>query len=444
MTGQRDRAMAADAPGLLRLLVRKARSAVRLARHHGDRARTRLVNLTLKQARHYGMRWARVRRIVAEKSRNAVLLTINLSRLSARRALNLRKPFIRLRKRGARAREQDAARRLERGVDRRIRAVVRGRRPLIVGPWFSEVGFEVLYWVPFLRWIKAHHNLDPTRVVVVSRGGVASWYRDIGATYVEIFDCLDPATFARKNQSRREAGDGSHKQLALSDLDREILALVEARLGLSGARVCHPSLMYLLFRNFWLGHRPLSHVEERTRFTRLDCPDEFDLSGLPRDYVAVKAYTAQSLPDTPANRAILRDLVNRLAERIDVVTLDTGLVTDDHDDYLFDRHPRVRNLADLMRPQNNLGLQTQVITRARAFVGTCGSLTWLAPMLGVPTVALMSDPRFLHPHLYFARKAYLEAGAATFATVDLKAVEYLNLESLVDEGHPGQASAAGH
>jgi len=157
-------------------------------------------------------------------------------------------------------------------------------------------------------------------------------------------------------------------------------------------------------------------------------PDTYDLSGLPRDYVAVKAYTAQSLPDTPANRSVLRALVGHLASFTSVVTLDTGLRLDDHDDYRLDRDPRVFNLSGLMTPANNLELQTQVIARARAFVGTCGSLTWLAPLLGVPTVALMSDTRFLHPHLYFARKVYLETGAAGFATVDVTALQGLGID----------------
>ena len=26
--------------------------------------------------------------------------------------------------------------------------------PILVGPWLSEVGFELLYWIPLLRWIK--------------------------------------------------------------------------------------------------------------------------------------------------------------------------------------------------------------------------------------------------------------------------------------------------
>ena len=33
--------------------------------------------------------------------------------------------------------------------------------PIIIGPWISEVGFEVLYWVPFLNWAIKAFGLDP-------------------------------------------------------------------------------------------------------------------------------------------------------------------------------------------------------------------------------------------------------------------------------------------
>ena len=44
-------------------------------------------------------------------------------------------------------------------------------QPLIVGPWLGEVGYEILYWVPFLRWVKSYRPFDPERLVIVSRGG---------------------------------------------------------------------------------------------------------------------------------------------------------------------------------------------------------------------------------------------------------------------------------
>jgi hypothetical protein len=80
-----------------------------------------------------------------------------------------------------------------------------------------------------------------------------------------------------------------------------------------------------------------------------------------------------------------------------------------------------------MRPESNLGLQTEVIRRARRFVGTCGSLAWLAPMLGTDTLAVYSDDHLLTSHLYAARHAYGSMSAARFDVLDLNALEQTEL-----------------
>lgn len=407
------------------LVARKARSAVRLARHKGGRAATRAWNVSLKHLRHWGMRAARVQRVSFEHAKNARLRADRLARSAVRRLMTVHKPLVRLRRRAERRHEHRVVAAFEATIERAARTRAASGRPLILGPWLSEVGFETLYWVPYLRWLKAESHWDPSRVLAISRGGVRSWYRGLADHYVECFDQMTPAQFTARNQARRDEGEGTHKQLALSPLDEELVALARSHDGFADAAIVHPSDMYQLFRYYWLGHRGPSFVQERTRVERLQRPGRFALSELPREFVAVKAYTAQSLPDTPGNRAALARLVASLADQIDVVTLDTGLAVDDHDDYRLDRHPRVHNLSGLLTPANNLELQTEVIARSRGFVGTCGGLAWLAPMLGVPTVALFSDARFLHPHLYFARKVYLEQRAAPFATVDVSAVDSL-------------------
>jgi hypothetical protein len=78
----------------------------------------------------------------------------NLAAKAWRRAIAAPKRGVRLMRRADRLREQAAAFGEEWRVERDIAAVARGRGPIIAGPWLSEVGFEVLYWVPFLRWFE--------------------------------------------------------------------------------------------------------------------------------------------------------------------------------------------------------------------------------------------------------------------------------------------------
>ncbi len=334
-----------------------------------------------------------------------------------------RRPIRRVSRRHAHLQERWGFYKTEWGIEREIEALVSRDRLLIAGPWLSEVGFETLYWIPFLHWLKAAFHIDESRLIAVSRGGVGSWYQGVAGRYVEMWDEIEPADFARRNAER-----GVAKQYEPSTLDREILDRVARRIGTSDFDVLHPGLMYRLFMLYWSGQRAMGFVDARTKFTRVNAPVIVDPSLLPAEYVAVKFYAARSLPDTPRIREHLRTIVSTLAERIPVVLLDTGLVLeDDHTDYTFATRSRVISARSWMTPRNNLGVQTQIVAGAKAFVGTCGSIAWLAPRLGVDTSALYVDQKFLHAHLAVAMRAFHKLDAGRFSIVDLRAVEPIGL-----------------
>jgi hypothetical protein len=309
----------------------------------------------------------------------------------------------------------------ELSVRRELRRVARGHGPIIVGPWLSEVGYEVLYWVPFLRWYCDRYGVDPSRLIVVSRGGVASWYRDIGTRYIELLDLFDVPTFAARNAERQRQGE--QKQHGMADFDREILARVQEQLGGAHPTVCHPSVMFRLLRQFWLGNEALQYVQEHTKYTHVNLGDVPGVPVLPERFVAMKFYSGKAIPGTERNRELLRALVERVAAESPVVSLDTGLAVDEHQDLIFDGIPGVTHLASHLTPQQNLGVQAAVIQRASAFVGTCGGLAWLAPLLGTKTMAVYADDELLAPHLYAARQAYRAIGAASFTTLDVRAFD---------------------
>jgi hypothetical protein len=310
--------------------------------------------------------------------------------------------------------------RIERRIKRALAAQAAAPGPLIAGPWTSEVGYEALYWVPFLAWAADHFGVGRDRMVILSRGGTGPWYSHIAGRYIEIFDLVEPAEFARQAAARRERGD--QKQMVLSDFDRDVIRLASDRLGVRDAAVWHPGLMYRLFRSFWYGDRALDFLLRHTRFgTVRDIERPSDLP-LPGEYVAVKFYTGPAIPDTDTNRTALFELVHRLAARTPVVMLDTAWSLDEHHDYAFEGVRNVTTLRPSLDPKTNLGLQTRVIAGARRFVGTCGGLAWLAPLLGVDTLAVYEDDRYLTAHLYAAKYAYRRTGGARFSTLNLKAL----------------------
>ena len=76
----------------------------------------------------------------------------NVGLKMARRAAALPKRAQRVARRAERLREQASYLLDEERLEREIAVVASGSGPIVAGPWLSEVGFEVLYWIPFLRW----------------------------------------------------------------------------------------------------------------------------------------------------------------------------------------------------------------------------------------------------------------------------------------------------
>ncbi|HVQ14103.1 MAG TPA: hypothetical protein VMS40_10945, partial [Vicinamibacterales bacterium] len=132
-------------------------------------------------------------------------------------------------------------------------------RHIVVGPWLSEVGFELLYWIPFLNWVKTYRPFDAERMVVVSRGGAGIWYQNITKNYVDLFDFFTPEQFRTKNADRLQ--ENKQKHLALTNFDREILKLAYQHIGSKQVELLHPMYMYRLFYPYWKSQMSINLVD---------------------------------------------------------------------------------------------------------------------------------------------------------------------------------------
>lgn len=282
---------------------------------------------------------------------------------------------------------------------------LKGRGPIVVGPWLSEIGFELLYWIPFLRWACAFARLKPEDFWIVSRGGCRSWYADIGAHYVDVLDFYTLEQF-RAGNARRMAEQGAHfqalglrhgrsstKQHMMTAFDRDILAKVSQATGVSTAHVLHPALMYGLFRPFWRRQQP-DLYGQMTIPRRLRASTAMD--GLPASYVAAKFYASEACPNSPIHARYVNEMVRAVAASTDVVLLHSGTRYDDHGEFPVESHPRVHRVP--MTPATNLETQTAVIAGARAYIGTYGGFAYLAPFLGVRTKTFYARPNFRKDH----------------------------------------------
>jgi hypothetical protein len=273
-------------------------------------------------------------------------------------------------------------------VQRELEALAGGHEPIMVGPWLGEVGFELLYWVPFLRWFAHEYRVPADRIVAVARGGSASaWYASFAGRTYDALSFLPPQDFKRRNLAR-SGSMGEQKQIASTPLDEEIIGFVRKSEG-HDVKVLHPSTMYKLYSPYWWGHQPLAWVRNYMRFERLRAPALG--VALPSSYTAVKFYFNDCFADTPRNRAFVERAIHDLATDGPVISLSTGLAIDDHDACEPDI-AAMQGIRHLLTPDTNLLVQSAVVAGARRFVGTYGGFAYLAPLCGVPASSYYSEP----------------------------------------------------
>jgi hypothetical protein len=301
-------------------------------------------------------------------------------------------------------------------TERALRRAGRTGEPVLLGPFLGEIGYELLYWLPFVRRALREAGVDRDRTTVVTRGGAGLWYADVAAHAVDVLELVPPESFLGRLEERRSAA-GDAKQLRVEAFDRELVERALARTG--PATVVHPSLMWARLRGLWFRGQPPEDVERLLEYRPLDRPEPPE--GLPKDYVALKVYFNDCLVDSSATFSRVAALVDRLAAETDVVLLTTGLALDDHVEWEAGAH--VHRVDALLRAEDNLAFQTRAIAGARALVATYGGFSYLGAFLGVPTLTVYEQEADVPLHLEMLRRALPDARYERFELADDAGVE---------------------
>ena len=287
---------------------------------------------------------------------------------------------------------------------------------MLVGPWTGEVGFELLYWIPFVRWFVEEYSVDPARLVVSSRGGPVSWYAGLSSRYVDVFDVVEPSVLA--------AAVGTRKQRHVGTVDCQVIDRMAADSG-RPVSVLHPSYLYALSAAYLDGFAGVRSLSEVLKPARVEAPPRRLVPGLPDEYVAAKFYFSASFPDTPANRAFVDATLEKVSSRWPVVVLQTGVAVDEHQTYASGRCIDLSSLGASMTPATNLEIQTAVVAHARAFIGTYGGFAYLAPLCGVPATVFHSEDEFYEHHRQLADVTFSRLHLPPLTVLPTRATELI-------------------
>lgn len=256
--------------------------------------------------------------------------------------------------------------------------------PIIVGPWTSEMGFEVLYWLPYIQHLQHAYGIPKERLIAVSRGGAGIWY-DAGQS-VELYDYAPPRDL-RLSALASQRDKASIKQLGPTQWEQKLLALVAERMGLRRYHVIHPSEMYRTLDGWW-GPQTMGMATamKSLRMTAIPTPIVPVGLALPEQFIAVRWYQRATWPLRDDILEWTQAMVKSLAQTAPVVILKSGGYYDDHVDFPAPTGPNITTVA--AEPwRDNLAVQSAILKRASAYIGTWGGMAQLAVRLGVPTAA---------------------------------------------------------
>ena len=203
----------------------------------------------------------------------------------------------------------------------------------------------------------------------LSRGGCAAWYRDIATHYVELFDYYTPDEFRQRSEQRLT--DGKAKPRTMSEFDRNTIKLGTTRLAPPAVRPAPPdggSVVSQVLQS----RAAVDTVETLAVFKPLPPRDERARGQAPGRIRGGSLLLQRRLSGYGDKPRIVASLLNALAETTDIVLLNPSMRLDDRVDVPVTARGRIHDISDLMSPRTNLDIQSKVIARARAFVGTHG------------------------------------------------------------------------
>lgn len=273
--------------------------------------------------------------------------------------------------------------------------------PILCGPWRGEVGFEALYWIPFLRRFAKRCNIDPARLIPITRGGAGAWYGF--ADGVELYSLITPQDMRVENRIQHTK-TAMLKQIQWTALDRQVIKDAAKRLNLTRYHALHPAWMFARLRRYFNSAMSLTELEHDCFFDPLTPAPLPAGIQLPDRYVAVRFYLRHTYPGSPALVQFAQESIRTMAQHTPVVLLTNDVHADEHFDIRMPPTPNVHQLTDLcpVTPANNLAVQSAVLAKALGFVGTYGGLAQLALRIGKPSVSYYNEwagTAMAHKHL---------------------------------------------
>lgn len=269
--------------------------------------------------------------------------------------------------------------------------LAKSRGPIAVGPFYSEVGYELIYWYPYINWLLSDVEMD--RVHFVGRGQLSRVFFKTAHHHC-LVEKLGRAEYMKIIEMNSKSFSASLKQKAINDIDAELIQSMAGDVKISiNARELFRH--YKKFYQEYFGRRFLGSTEN---YDFLDGKRFKDSDGS----VVVKLYNSSA---SSLNEAKVERLFKVIQQRHPKAKIRI-LVSNQYDDHeQFIGSGAVGREIELLKVPDvaNLEFQADVLATAGHFYTNYGGMSYLGPMLGVNTTAIADNPHFWYSNAHFMK-----------------------------------------
>ena len=268
---------------------------------------------------------------------------------------------------------------------------------LIIGPWFSELGFELLYWIPYINKLYTDKIFANKNVATISRGGVEEFYSFLPGKHFNLLEHYSQVDWSKITSSIwRDLGGLKQSMLVNQEID--MLVNLKSELNFdqdSKTLILHPSLMFSLFRPFWRNKSwSADIISEQLNFPSF-------MRHKTENFGAVKIYSRPSLSISVASAKKIKEFLENENIKLKIISSDS--YKDDHEVLALDN---IENsiLVPVDEYENNLKIQLDVIKKSSVSYTTYGGLSYYALYLGKTSFGFYSDSsKFDEQHIKVAK-----------------------------------------
>jgi len=299
---------------------------------------------------------------------------------------------------------------------------------IIVGPWFSELGHEVLYWIPLLNLLFKTADRSTSDIISISRSGAEVLYKPFSGTNINALNFYSQPDWHSMIDSVW-IQLGGQKQSAFSFEENTILGDVldvnkmSENIDSNNIFWMHPSIMFSMFRPFWRNNFSVESIQ-----SLLDWPNyEYLLDQKEFVDYGMKFYSRPSFLMNEPNQNLVSDIIKHFATK-DYKIIGNTVYSDDHDMFKLDGVISNR-IIKIQNYERNLESQIILASNCKKFISTYGGLNYLPLLNGVESIGLYSNMQKLLPSHQLTAELLADIKKTRLKLVkDNEALEYFQNE----------------